>query len=857
MRRKQSWGYGVLCTLAGALVGCGGGGSSGGSAGVGASLSGLAATGAGIASAAVTAKCASGTPLSGTTDANGSYTLVLDGRSLPCMVQVTGGTPSVTLHSFAQTAGRVNITPVTDLIVAKALGADPATAFTGYVAANGTTIETGLNAAKTYVSTQIGNITGGTIADPLTGAFAVGDADDKVLDALGNAMTAAGKTIAQLRSQAQIDADLTATVPAYLAAPAGLTVSASGSTAVNLAWTGVPGATGYKVFRSTSAGVSTSGEALATVADTAYGDTGLSASSTYYYKVVATNTLLPGGGVVSEEKSATTSAASGGGGGSSGGSGGSAAFTATSANPSSGSGTLLVSSVTVEDAGGTQTGVTNRVSVVGTVNGVFARVKLYYTVATGNVWNVSYAWGGNADLPDNTTFLSCEVSCSGASISGTTLTLSNLQLAGGGTEAATLNGSVTSSAITSGAGSGSGLVAGLNPTHGTVGSTVTIVGSGFGSSPQVKFYDEFLVAGTLIRTEVAASVVSATDTQIVVTVPSGANTGVVKVNATSVGSFTVELLQVGAWTQQESMGGYSVATNGTRFVKVWSLSNVKQSTDGATWNDSFMYSSLNYMGGQVQWDGSQFVYIVSKDATSSPVQTVAVSPDGTNWTTKIAGQKLISWDPQYASSMRDFIAVAGRITLVGDKGGIATSTDGGTNWTLETYPVGYQDHQILAVDDTGTQRIALTLSGDGGAALRSSVAGAWSAVATGLDLKPADLLWTGTTHVATGASTSTNGGARVLRSNDGQTWTAANLPTAYASGTWRGVKLAQQGSTLWLLVHQFTGTTAVGSVLLKSTDNGLNWALDTDFGSDSVSALIFGSSLWMAVGNKTYTRSAP
>jgi hypothetical protein len=390
-----------------------------------------------------------------------------------------------------------------------------------------------------------------------------------------------------------------------------------------------------------------------------------------------------------------------------------------------------------------------------------------------------------------------------------------------------------------------------------VGSTVTIVGSGFGSSPQVKFYDEFLVAGTLIRTEVAASVVSATDTQIVVTVPSGANTGVVKVNATSVGSFTVELLQVGAWTQQESMGGYSVATNGTRFVKVWSLSNVKQSTDGATWNDSFMYSSLNYMGGQVQWDGSQFVYIVSKDATSSPVQTVAVSPDGTNWTTKIAGQKLISWDPQYASSMRDFIAVAGRITLVGDKGGIATSTDGGTNWTLETYPVGYQDHQILAVDDTGTQRIALTLSGDGGAALRSSGAGAWSAVATGLDLKPADLLWTGTTHVATGASTSTNGGARVLRSNDGQTWTAANLPTAYASGTWRGVKLAQQGSTLWLLVHQFTGTTAVGSVLLKSTDNGLNWALDTDFGSDPVSALTFGSSLWMAVGNKTYTRSAP
>lgn len=853
MRFDSGWKYAVVCGVASAMLGCGGGE---GGLGQVVSLTGIAATGKGIDSATVTAKCASGAPLSGTTDATGSYTLALDGRTLPCMVRVTGGTPSVTLHSFAQTAGRVNITPVTDLIVTKALGSDPAAAFDAYTTTKGTSIEDGLTAAKAYVGTQLTAITGGTINDPLTGVFAVGDADDKVLDALGNAMFAANKTIVDLRASAQSGATLTNTVPAHLAAPSGLAAVASGSTVIQLSWSAVPGATGYKVFRSASAGVSTAGTALSTPTDTAFVDTGLSASSAYYYKVVATNAQLPAGGAVSQEATATTAAASGGG-GSSGGSGGSAAFTATSANPSSGSGTLLVSSVTVEDAGGTQTGVTNRVSVVGTVNGVFARVKLYYTVATGNVVNISYAWGGNADLPDNTTFLSCEVSCSGASISGTTLTLANLQLAGGGSEAATLNGSVTSSAITIGSGSGSGLVAGLNPTHGTVGSTVTIVGSGFGSSPQVKFYDEFLVAGTLIRTEVAASVVSSTDTQIVVTVPAGANTGVVKVNATSVGSFTVELLQVGAWTQQESMGGYSVATNGTRYVKVWSLSNVKQSTDGATWNDSFMYPSLNYMGGQVQWDGSQFVYIVSKDATSSPVQTVAVSPDGTNWTTKIAGQKLISWDPQYASSMRDFIAVAGRITLVGDKGGIATSTDGGTNWTLETYPVGYQDHQILAVDDTGTQRIALTLSGDGGAALRSSGAGAWSAVATGLDLKPADLLWTGTTHVATGASTSTNGGARVLRSNDGQTWTAANLPTAYASGTWRGVKLAQQGSTLWLLVHQFTGTTAVGSVLLKSTDDGLNWSLDTDFGNDPVSALTFGSSLWMAVGNKTYTRNTP
>jgi hypothetical protein len=308
MRVNQKFGYWLLCGVASALTACGGGGSGGGSSALG--ISGLAATGAGIANASVTAKCATGTPLTGTTDANGSYNLVLDGRTLPCMVQVTGGTPSVTLHSFAQAAGRVNITPVTDLIVAKALGSDPATAFTGYVAANGTTIETGLAAAKTYVSTQINAITGGTIADPLTGAFSVGDADDKVLDALGNAMSAAGKTIAHLRTAAQSGDTLTGTVPAYLAAPAGLTATASGSSTINLSWTAVPGATGYKVFRGSSTGVVTSGTADAAPTSTTYSDTGLTASTTYYYKVVATNSVVTAGGSASTAASATTDGAS-------------------------------------------------------------------------------------------------------------------------------------------------------------------------------------------------------------------------------------------------------------------------------------------------------------------------------------------------------------------------------------------------------------------------------------------------------------------------------------------------------------------------------------------------------------------
>lgn len=300
---------GVWVAVAIGAVACGGGGGS--SAAGASSLTGLAATGAGLPHASVTAKCASGTALTGTTDATGSYTLVLDGQALPCLLQVTGGTPSVTLHSFAQAAGRVNITPVTDLIVANALAGDPAAAFASYTPAQGSTLESGLSAAKAYVATQISAIAGSSIADPLTGSFSVGDADDRILDALGNALTAAGKTQAQLRAQAQTSATLTATVAPYLAAPAGLSATVASSTAIDLAWSAVPGATSYKVYRGTSAGVSTAGAALATVSNTSLSDTGLAPSTAYYYKVVASNAVVTAG-TVSSEVNATTQAAGGG-----------------------------------------------------------------------------------------------------------------------------------------------------------------------------------------------------------------------------------------------------------------------------------------------------------------------------------------------------------------------------------------------------------------------------------------------------------------------------------------------------------------------------------------------------------------
>ncbi|MCC6748175.1 MAG: IPT/TIG domain-containing protein [Deltaproteobacteria bacterium] len=76
------------------------------------------------------------------------------------------------------------------------------------------------------------------------------------------------------------------------AAPTGVTAVPASSTQVNLSWTPVTGATGYHVYRSTTAGVTVSVGNRITgtpVATPPYADAGLTAGTTYYYVVTALN----------------------------------------------------------------------------------------------------------------------------------------------------------------------------------------------------------------------------------------------------------------------------------------------------------------------------------------------------------------------------------------------------------------------------------------------------------------------------------------------------------------------------------------------------------------------------------------
>jgi|GEM_PF-903454 len=83
-------------------------------------LTGTAAVGNPIAGGTLTAKCADGSGFTNavTTQANGTWSGTVANGALPCALQVTGGTPNVTLHSFATQVGNVNVTPLTDLALA-------------------------------------------------------------------------------------------------------------------------------------------------------------------------------------------------------------------------------------------------------------------------------------------------------------------------------------------------------------------------------------------------------------------------------------------------------------------------------------------------------------------------------------------------------------------------------------------------------------------------------------------------------------------------------------------------------------------------------------------------------------------
>ena len=112
---------GLLAASLATLTACGGGSGADSTTAADSTVRGVAATGLAIANGQVSLKCAIGNSNVVTTQADGSYSIDVSKLTLPCVARVeyldaTGKKQK--LHSLVQGVGIVNLTPVTDMVVA-------------------------------------------------------------------------------------------------------------------------------------------------------------------------------------------------------------------------------------------------------------------------------------------------------------------------------------------------------------------------------------------------------------------------------------------------------------------------------------------------------------------------------------------------------------------------------------------------------------------------------------------------------------------------------------------------------------------------------------------------------------------
>jgi hypothetical protein len=333
------------------LVACGGGGGGSGTPAA-STLGGVAAVGSPIVNGTINVNCAAGSALAPvTTNTTGGWTVTLSGQTLPCAVEVSGGTigvggagNAISYHSIAIASGTVNVTPLTDLIVVSVAGAaTPGTWFAGLNASPSqlaSITQTKVNTAITNVNTALNGLAPLSASNPLTTSFTptAGNVNDDMLTALQTAMASTGVAYATLLSDASLP---TFTAPtgfgtALSTAYAGTTSGTPAPTATSTPATGFPIAfngvsmdslsfktaspTGVSYCNATLSYHSTSTspqigildfniiEGGVVVGQTAFASTGMSANATgQYTNLIAVNSTLPACGTFTLQFNPTSS----------------------------------------------------------------------------------------------------------------------------------------------------------------------------------------------------------------------------------------------------------------------------------------------------------------------------------------------------------------------------------------------------------------------------------------------------------------------------------------------------------------------------------------------------------------------
>jgi len=192
-----------LCLFLGAaLTACGGGG------GAGHTITGVAASGAAVVQGRVEVKCQVGSGAA-QTESDGSYRLTIAGGVGPCLLRVTDPVTGIEFHSALEEGAvqRIaHVTPLSDIVVASALGVDPKQAFANpaeyFDRITPSALSTGASVAR-----ETARFVGAPLSpdeDPLKGSLqtataeAQGSAIDRAIDALMAALAAADQALSNL-----------------------------------------------------------------------------------------------------------------------------------------------------------------------------------------------------------------------------------------------------------------------------------------------------------------------------------------------------------------------------------------------------------------------------------------------------------------------------------------------------------------------------------------------------------------------------------------------------------------------------------------------------------------------------------
>lgn len=202
----------LLSTITGVLVGgCGGGGGSNTPAL--STLSGVSAVGFPIVGGNVSIICAAGSPLVTTTNNAGGWQATITDQTLPCAVQVSGGiinnVPNTTAyHSIALSLGTVNVTPLTDLMVAHLTATATPDTWFGGLSANQAVLsnisQANVDTTLTALRTALSGLWPLSAVNPITTVFApvAGNGIDDMLTAMASAMISASVTYPSLQTSA-------------------------------------------------------------------------------------------------------------------------------------------------------------------------------------------------------------------------------------------------------------------------------------------------------------------------------------------------------------------------------------------------------------------------------------------------------------------------------------------------------------------------------------------------------------------------------------------------------------------------------------------------------------------------------